>query len=186
VLYYLYKCTPNADTSAYDYDSRLASFVATLIYILAAVTDFLDGFIARKFDMGSMVGRFIDPLADKIIVMATLVMMVYLGRVPAWFVVLLLTRELSISSLRAFASAEGLEVRVSQAGKWKTAFQMIGIIGLMTHYEYPVDWGFVSTSVDFNAVGFGLLCLAMLLSIGSAAIYFYRFAAAAVARETQV
>jgi len=183
VMYYLYQCEPNMSPSAPDHAGRMASFIATLLFGVAAITDFFDGWIARNFNLGSMVGRFIDPLADKILVMACLVMMVHLGRVPAWFVVLLLTRELSITSLRAIATQEDIEVKVSQAGKWKTAFQLAGLAGVMIHYTYPADWGLVSTTINYHEAGFGLLVLSMGLSIYSAVVYFYRFAAAAVEHE---
>ena len=121
----------------------------------------------------------VGELADKLIVLACLVMTVYLDRVPAWFVILLLARELSIISLRAIASTEGLQVTVAQAGKWKTAFQLCGLVGVLVHYEYPVDWGFVQSPINFNHAGMLLLACAMLFSVVSAIQYFHRFAVAA-------
>ncbi len=183
VMYFLYRCDPGADPAAVDRDGRLYSFTATMLFGVAAITDFFDGWIARNFNLGSMVGRFIDPLADKLLVMACLVMMVHLGRVPAWFVVLLVARELSITSLRAIAVQEDIEIRVSQAGKWKTAFQLAGLAGVMIHYQYPTSWGVVSLDLNYHEAGFGLLLLSMGLSLYSAVVYFYRFASAAVDHE---
>jgi CDP-diacylglycerol--glycerol-3-phosphate 3-phosphatidyltransferase len=183
-MYFLYQCEAGVATDALDYNGRLYSFIATALFALAALTDFLDGWIARNWNLGSMVGRFMDPLADKIIVMACLVMMVHLQRVPAWFVVLLLARELSITSLRAIATEEGLEVAVSQSGKWKTAFQLCGLIGVLLHYEYATSWGFIDTVFNYNKVGMGLLAISMAFSIYSAVVYFYRFAVAAALVES--
>jgi len=179
VVYLLYQCGSGADPTAADMEYRKYSFWATLVFGAAAATDFFDGWIARNFNMSSTVGKFLDPLADKLIVLACLVMTVYLDRVPAWFVILLLARELSIISLRAIASTEGLQVTVAQAGKWKTAFQLCGLVGVLVHYEYPVDWGFVQSPINFNHAGMLLLACAMLFSVVSAIQYFHRFAVAA-------
>jgi CDP-diacylglycerol--glycerol-3-phosphate 3-phosphatidyltransferase len=179
VVYMLYRCEPGADPTANDLPYRVYSFIATVIFGVAAATDFFDGWIARNFDMSTTVGKFMDPLADKLLVLACLVMMVHLNRVPAWFVILLLSRELSIISLRAIASGEGLVVNVAQAGKWKTAFQLCGLVGVLVHYEYTIDYGFVSATINFNRTGMLLLAGAMLFSIISAIQYFHRFALAA-------
>ena len=183
VVYYLYQCAPNASPDALDHASRMNSFIACMLFCAAAVTDFFDGWIARNWNQTSLVGRFLDPLADKILVMACLIMTVYLNRVPAWLVVLLIARELSISSLRAVASSEGLEVQTSRWGKWKTVFQMAGIVGVVTHYTYPTTWGFGTIQFNYNKMGMALLVLSMLFSIYSAGAYFYKFAEAAVEAE---
>lgn len=186
VIYLLYQCRVGAAPTDADTPSRVYSFWATMIFSAAALTDFFDGWVARNWNLGSMLGRFLDPLADKLIVMACLVMMVQLDRVPGWFVVLLISRELSITSLRAIASSEGIEVRVSQGGKWKTAFQLCGLIGVLVHYEYPVSWGIVSMDFDFGKIGFALLVFSMAFSLWSAGLYFRNFAVAAAAtRESE-
>ena len=179
VAYLLYLCEPRADPTAADLPYRMYSFLATAIFGVAAATDFFDGWVARNFNMSTTVGKFLDPLADKLIVLACLVMMVHLQRVPAWFVILLLSRELSIISLRAIASGEGLAVNVAQAGKWKTAFQLCGLVGVLLHYEYVIDYGFAAVTINFNRTGMLLLAGAMLFSILSAVQYFHRFALAA-------
>ena len=176
VMYLLYQCKADAVSTDVDTASRLSAFWAAVVFSIAAVTDFFDGWVARNFNLGSLLGRFLDPLADKLIVMACLVMMVYLGRCPAWFVVLLIAREVSITSLRAIASAEGLEIKVSQGGKWKTAFQLTGLIGVLVHYEYPVSWYFVEMNLNFHRVGFALLSLSLVMSLYSAMLYFRSFA----------
>lgn len=179
VMYFMSECVPGPEQGV-DYASRLNSFIATAIFAAAAITDFFDGWIARNFNLSTMVGRFLDPLADKLLVMACLVMCVQLDRVPAWFAILLISRELSITSLRSIATQEGLEVRVAQSGKWKTAFQMIGLLGVMMFYTYPIEYfGVVTHDLDFGKVGFFLLALSMAFSLFSAAVYFGRFATAA-------
>jgi CDP-diacylglycerol--glycerol-3-phosphate 3-phosphatidyltransferase len=107
-----------------DNYSPTRSFIATLLYIAASVTDYLDGWLARRRGEESVLGKFLDPLADKVIVMAALVFLVAADRAPAWLVVALLARELAVTGLRSIASTEGLEVTVSQGGKQKTALQI--------------------------------------------------------------
>lgn len=159
---------------------------ATLLFSLAAITDWLDGYLARKRGLESLLGKLLDPLADKLIVLAVLVTAVQLTdaagdpHVPGWFVVLLLSRELAISGLRAIAASEGLEIAVVRAGKWKTAFQLCGLVGVIIHYTYPVDFLFVTVNVDFSVLGFSLLVLSMVFSLVSAGMYFNRFLRAVV------
>src|SRR5258708_3707161 len=96
-----------------DNFSPVRSFIASLLYLGAAAGDALDGYLARSRDEVSMLGKFLDPLADKLIVTAVLVFMVALGRVPAWVVVVLIARDLAINGLRSVASAQGLVIAAS-------------------------------------------------------------------------
>lgn len=152
-----------------------ANFFAAVLFGLAAVTDGLDGYLARKRNMVSLLGKLLDPLADKLIVMATLVVAAQLEHIPSWFVVLLLSREIAITGLRSIAGQEGLMVEVVRAGKIKTALQLIGLICLILHYRYVIHFGFAEAEVDFNALGVALLALSMVFSLVSAGIYFVRF-----------
>ena len=156
-------------------ETPVASFIAALLTGLAAITDWLDGWLARRRGQVSLVGKLLDPLADKLIVMAILVVCTQLHRIPGWFVVLLLSRELSISGLRSIASQEGLLIAVVETGKWKTALQLTGLIGITVHYTYWVNFGVTLPPVNFNALGFGLLLLSMVFSLFSAGVYFVRF-----------
>ncbi len=164
-----------------------SNFWATALFSLAAITDWLDGYLARKRDLVSLLGKLLDPLADKLIVLAVLVTAVQLTdaagepHVPGWFVVVLLSRELSISGLRAMAASEGLEIAVVRTGKWKTALQLCGLVGVIIHYSYPVDFLFTTVSVDFGALGLALLAVSMVFSLISAGAYFSRFLRAVVA-----
>jgi len=165
-----------------DNASPMRSFIATLIYTLAAVSDFFDGYLARKWGQISVLGRFLDPLADKLIVMATLVWMVERERAPAWLVVVLLARELAITGLRGLASTEGLIVHVIESAKYKTAFQLVGVLCLIIHFDYTMagtPW-----TVNFNKVGLWVLYLSLVFSLHSAAQYIHCFGVA-VARQAE-
>ncbi|MBD88805.1 MAG: CDP-diacylglycerol--glycerol-3-phosphate 3-phosphatidyltransferase [Deltaproteobacteria bacterium] len=152
-----------------------SGFYAAILCSIAAITDWLDGWLARRRGLESLVGKLLDPLADKLLVMAILVMATQLGRIPGWFAVLLLAREITITGLRALAAQEGLTVSVIEAGKWKTALQLTGIIGLLVYYTYAIPFGFGTYDVNFGALGIGLLALAMIFSVVSAISYFVSF-----------
>jgi CDP-diacylglycerol---glycerol-3-phosphate 3-phosphatidyltransferase len=159
-----------------DNESTMRSFIAGLLYSACAITDFIDGYLARRWKLESILGKFLDPLADKILVMATLVWMVPLGRIDAWLVVLLLARELSITGLRSVASSEGLVIAARQKGKQKTALQMVGILFLIAHFRYPIL--FTNTYVDFHLVGLYTIYISLVFSIFSAVEYIMLFARA--------
>jgi CDP-diacylglycerol--glycerol-3-phosphate 3-phosphatidyltransferase len=164
-------------------DRYFYSFLAALLFALAAATDWFDGWLARNMGWTSLLGKLLDPLADKLIVMAVLVKLAALDRVPAWLVVLLLAREFAITGLRSIASSEGLSIDVIQSGKWKTAFQLCGLIGLLLHYEYPIDFVVVSAPLKFHEAGMLLVVLSLAFSLLSAASYFRSFLRAIVARH---
>lgn len=149
--------------------------LAAIVFTLAAVTDFFDGYIARKRNLVSMTGKFLDPLADKLIVMATLVMLAAENRLAAWIVVVIVAREISITGLRALAATEGIIISSRSGGKFKTAFQLVGLIGLIIHYEYVTDWWVASASINYHLVGFWLLMVSVVFSLYSAWEYFLGF-----------
>lgn len=164
-----------------DNYSPVRSFVAMLIYLVAALTDSLDGYLARKNKQISVLGKFLDPLADKLIVTAVLVYLTALDRCPAWLTVALLARELTITGLRSIATTEGLVISASDQGKQKTALQLVGTLFLLIHFKYPL-WGLEHFTVrderlliDFHAVGIYTLYLALAMSWISALDYFLRF-----------
>ena len=157
---------------------------AAIVYGAAAITDLLDGYLARKMNVVSVLGKFLDPLADKLLVMASLVWMVPMGRIPEWAVALLLAREISITGLRSIASSEGVVIAAGEGGKSKTALQMIGIIALIVGYPYhlsvgPLDLGVV----DLVVVGRTLVYISLVFSITSAFQYVGLFAEAVEAKE---
>ncbi len=159
-----------------DNYSPRRSFIATCLYILASVTDYLDGYLARKLGEVTVLGKFLDPLADKLIVMAALVYLVAADRVRAWVVVVILTRELAITGLRSIASSEGLVIAASERGKEKTALQMVGILFLLVHFRHPILG--TDVMVDYHVVGLYTLYLSVVMSIVSAFGYVQGFVVA--------
>jgi CDP-diacylglycerol--glycerol-3-phosphate 3-phosphatidyltransferase len=156
-----------------DNFSPVRSFIAGLLYLVAAVGDALDGYLARSRNEVSMLGKFLDPLADKLIVTAVLVFMVALGRVPAWVVVVLLARDLAVNGLRSVASAQGLVIAASDGGKVKTALQLVATMMLLIHFRYPVLG--TSIQVDYHNVGLIVLYISMGMSLFSGAQYLRDF-----------
>jgi CDP-diacylglycerol--glycerol-3-phosphate 3-phosphatidyltransferase len=152
-------------------DTRVCNFWATIVYALAAVTDFIDGYLARRMGLISVLGKFLDPLADKLIVLASLVLMVGQGRVPAWAVIVIMARELSVTALRTIAMSEGVVIAASRGGKDKTAVQMVAVLVLILHDTYYLDFGFYAGFVDMNAVGLALLFLSVFFTVTSAGEY---------------
>jgi CDP-diacylglycerol--glycerol-3-phosphate 3-phosphatidyltransferase len=146
------------------------------VYAAATVTDFFDGWLARRKGLVTVMGKFLDPLADKLIVMAMLVMLTALQRVPAWLVVVILAREMTINGLRAMASIEGLVIAAGEDGKVKTALQMLGVLCLVIHYPAPVHlFGVQTIRVDFHVVGIWVLIGSVVFAVTSALTYFRAF-----------
>ena len=158
-----------------SYENRRNSFLAAAVYAVCALTDWFDGWLARISNKVTTLGKFLDPLADKVIVVSALVMLVRLGRVPVWVVVVIITREFLISGVRTIAATEGLVIPASQGGKWKTSLQLCGVICLMLHYHYAIDYGFGTLLTDFHAVGSMLLYLSLVPLIASAIDYVRAF-----------
>jgi CDP-diacylglycerol---glycerol-3-phosphate 3-phosphatidyltransferase len=152
-----------------QFTSPAASAASAALFFIATITDFLDGYIARSYGSGTNLGKFLDPLADKLIVMAALVMLAGMPRaprVPAWLVVVLVSRELMITGLRAIAAVEGKIIAADELGKYKMVLQCIAVQGLLIHYTY--------FHVDFFAAGMFMLWIATVLSVWSAVDYFIK------------
>ena len=111
--------------------------LAAAIFVLASFTDLLDGKIARKYNLVTNFGKFMDPLADKLLVCSALIALVDLDRIPAWVVIIIIAREFIISGFRLIASDNGVVIAASYWGKFKTTFQMIMIILLILNIDYP-------------------------------------------------
>lgn len=160
--------------------------IAALVYSAAALTDLLDGYLARRMNIVSVLGKFLDPLADKLLVMAALVWMVPMGRIAEWAVVLLLAREISITALRSIASSEGLVMASARGGKFKTALQMVGILMLIIGYPYHLSLGFIDLGeVDLVLAGRVLVYVSLVFSITSAFEYVGAFNSALSKREKE-
>lgn len=146
------------------FPGRLGSFLAALFFGLAAITDLLDGFYARRYKVVTSLGKFLDPLADKLLVSVTMIMLVTLSRIPTWIVILIITREMAVTGLRGIAVVEGKIVEASSLGKYKTIFQFVALICLSLHYRY--------IKVDFHVVGMTFLYVALILTMWSGWFYF--------------
>ncbi|MGM0555019.1 MAG: CDP-diacylglycerol--glycerol-3-phosphate 3-phosphatidyltransferase [Myxococcota bacterium] len=153
----------------------MSGLIAVILFAVAGVTDWLDGYLARKRNLVSLTGKFLDPLADKLLVMGVLVMLLPLGRLSPWIVIIILAREFAIMGLRSIAAGEGFIIAAGQGGKFKTAFQMVGILGLVIHYEYMVDYMFIEFRMNFHLVGLWILIISVVFSLSSAFEYFRGF-----------
>ena len=167
-----------------DNSSPLRSALAALIFAFAAATDALDGYLARRMGLVTIVGKFLDPLADKLIVLSTLVYLSAQGRAPAWLVVLLMSRELAITGLRAIASSRGLIISAGAGGKIKTALQLVGIVFLLIYFPHRIV--LIDFELDFQFVGIIVLYLSLAMSLFSAAQYFKFFAQAAAKQAEEM
>lgn len=112
------------------------TYFAAAIFIIASLTDTLDGYIARSKNMVTKLGKFIDPLADKVLVSAALIILVEMGKVPGWIVVIIIAREFTITGFRVIAASEGITIAASPLGKIKTITQLVAIISLLLN-NYP-------------------------------------------------
>lgn len=137
--------------------------VAAVIFILASTTDGLDGYIARKRHQVTVLGKFMDPLADKLLVSAALISLVELGQVPAWVAWVILGREFAVTGLRAIAAADGVVISASKLGKIKTITQVIAISAILLH-----DWPFSLIGVP---IGQPFLYIALMFTIISGLDY---------------
>ncbi|MBQ2250563.1 MAG: CDP-diacylglycerol--glycerol-3-phosphate 3-phosphatidyltransferase, partial [Lachnospiraceae bacterium] len=115
--------------------NQMYRYIAAAIFIIASFTDFLDGSIARKYGLVTNFGKFMDPLADKLLVCSALICLIELGQLPAWMVLIIISREFIISGFRLVASDNGVVIAASYWGKWKTVFQMISVILLIVNVE---------------------------------------------------
>jgi len=156
---------------------REPCFWAAALFSAASFTDWLDGFLARKMGIVTVFGKFLDPIADKLLVMAALIMITPLGRVPAWMVLVILGREIIITGLRGIASSEGIVIAASDLGKFKTIFQIVAIIALLLHFDY--HWFFSSNHplliVNMHNVGMFYLWIAFIITVWSGVDYLVKF-----------
>jgi len=150
-----------------SFPGRLDSFFASIFIGMAFITDFLDGYYARKYGAVTTLGKFMDPLADKILVTITMIMLIPLGRIPILVVVVIIAREMAVTGLRSIAAEKGIVIQAEKLGKFKTIFQAVAIIALSLHYKY--------LDVDFHVVGMFFLWAALILTIWSGWSYFNHF-----------
>lgn len=157
--------------------SKEAGFWAAAVFAIASITDWLDGYLARKMEIVTVFGKFLDPIADKLIVMAALIMVLPFGRIPAWMVLVILGREIIITGLRGIASTEGIVIPASDLGKFKTIFQIVAILGILLHYDYHWFFGIDHPYlyVNMHNVGMFYLWIATIITIWSGVDYLVKF-----------
>ena len=147
--------------------NRLTAFIAGLIFSAAAITDYFDGYLARRYGLVSNLGKVMDPVADKLLVSCSLIMLTALGWMPAWIACIIIGRELAVTGLRNIIAQNKQDVSASSLGKYKTGFQIAAIIPLMFHYP--------ALGFDFQAIGMFFLWGALGFTVWSGADYFLRF-----------
>jgi CDP-diacylglycerol--glycerol-3-phosphate 3-phosphatidyltransferase len=154
------------------------SALAALTFFIASLTDYFDGYLARRHGHTTTLGKFLDPLADKLVVVAALIMLTSINRfprAPAWMVVVIVGRELAVTGLRAIASSEGVILPAEELGKYKMIFQMFALHGLLLHYSYFY--------LDFHLAGMYFLWLSLALGVWSGIDYHVKVIRQVVAKH---
>jgi CDP-diacylglycerol--glycerol-3-phosphate 3-phosphatidyltransferase len=141
-----------------------ANYIAVAIFIVASLTDMADGKIARKYNLVTNFGKFMDPLADKLLVCSALICLIETGQLAAWIVIIIIAREFIISGFRLIASDNGVVIAASYWGKFKTTFQMLMVIVLILNIDNPV----------FKIQGTALTYIALALTVISLVDYIYK------------
>ena len=156
-------------------ETPFCCFLAVIFFGLAAISDFFDGYLARRLNLVSVTGKFLDPLADKLMVMACTIQLASMGWLESWIPIVILTRELAVQGMRLIAVGEGLVIAAGSGGKIKTALQLIGLVGLLVHYTYPIQLFGWETTMNFHRAGWWLIVLSVIFSLISGFQYFYGF-----------
>lgn len=144
----------------------VVDFVAAMLFIVASATDWVDGYYARKHNLITNLGKFLDPMADKLLVTAAFILLIEMEMVPAWIVIIIISREFAVTGLRLVAAGEGLVLAAGQMGKWKTVFQLAAISVLLLH-NFP----FAYIGFPFGTI---LLYVALALTVVSGVDYFIK------------
>ena len=145
-------------------NSKIGVLGALTVFIIASITDQLDGYIARKYKLITDFGKFMDPLADKLLVCAAMICLIETGQLASWIVIVIISREFIISGFRLVASDNGVVIAANYWGKFKTTFQMLMIIVLVLDINHPV----------FDLLGVVLTYIALLLTIISLVDYVWK------------
>lgn len=136
-----------------EYVLPIDHLVAAILFLIASFTDWVDGYYARKYNLVTNLGKFLDPLADKLLVSAALICLVELGLAPAWLVIIIISREFAVTGLRLVAAGEGIVLAAGQMGKLKTTLQ-IGAAGFLLLHHFPFSYiGFPIGTVFLYAAG---------------------------------
>jgi CDP-diacylglycerol---glycerol-3-phosphate 3-phosphatidyltransferase len=145
----------------------MMSLAAWLVFSIAACSDWIDGYFARKYKAITVLGQLMDPLADKVLVTTALVMLIPTGRMPAWVALIILCREITVTGLRGVASSSGVVVDASNLGKWKSTMQYIGLGTLI----FPLG---VLPIPYLHQIGLAIVYVALVLTVWSGIDYFYK------------
>lgn len=149
------------------YPGQLSCLVAAVLFSAAAITDYFDGYIARRFGLVSNLGKVMDPVADKLLVSSAFIMLTAQGWVPAWMVCIIIGREIAVTGLRNIIAEKGEDVSASNLGKYKTGFQIAAAIPLLIHYPF--------FGLDAYAIGKFFMWGALAFTLWSGADYFFKF-----------
>ena len=150
----------------FDPGPVMSLFIAVL-FIAAALTDILDGYIARKYEIVTTMGKFLDPIADKMIVNTAMILMIPISRIPAWIVAVIIIRDFAVDGIRNIASSGGMVIQASPLGKRKMLCQIFAVSALIIHYPF--------IGADAHTVGMVILFLALVLTVTSGIDYFRKF-----------
>ncbi len=140
-------------------------FLALLLFLAAAITDLLDGYLARRWKQVTTVGMLLDPVADKLLISAALISFVQMRLLPGWMVILIISREFAVSGLRSIAAAEGYTIQAGDLGKWKMVLQVVGVLLVLMQVRWPV----------LQPVALAAMWAVVVLSLLSAVDYFRKF-----------
>jgi CDP-diacylglycerol--glycerol-3-phosphate 3-phosphatidyltransferase len=149
------------------FPSKIINALAMIGFILVALTDLADGFIARRWNLVSNIGKFLDPLADKLLISSVLIMLVAHGWIQAWIAIVIIGREIAVTGLRAIAADQGHVLAADSFGKLKAILQVMALCPLILHYPW---WG-----LDPKPIGQLLLYIALALTVFSGAKYVVHF-----------
>lgn len=145
-------------------DDFIFRMIALSIFIVASLTDMLDGKIARKYNLITNFGKFADPLADKLLVCSAMICLIETGQIPSWVVIIIIAREFIISGFRLIASDKGVVIAANYFGKFKTVFQMLMVIVMVANLNIPY----------WTLIGNILMYVALFLTILSLVVYMYQ------------
>lgn len=143
------------------------ALISWLVFSIAAGSDWIDGYFARKYESITVLGKLMDPLADKVLVTTALVMLIPTGKIPAWLALIILCREIIITGLRGIASSAGIVVGANTLGKWKSIIQYIGLGTLI----FPLG---VLPIPYLHQIGLAIVYVALVLTLWSGFVYFYK------------
>jgi CDP-diacylglycerol--glycerol-3-phosphate 3-phosphatidyltransferase len=147
--------------------NRLSAFMAAILFSAAAITDYFDGFFARSRGLTSEFGKMMDPLADKLLVSSSFIMIVSHGWIPGWVICIIIGREIAITGLRSVMVENNEDISASNLGKYKTGFQIAAVIPLLIHYPY--------FGINFHGIGMFFLWGALIYTVWSGLDYWHRF-----------